>query len=262
MAFNWELKVPYRYQTTYKTLRQIEAILLEHYHPEYVRRVLAWLHHHNGYVGIGGHFRADGTQPDKPGFAPEGRSFHQNQKYADGFIGASAIDTIVIDGPDANDLHDPIKWSDVPIQDSAEADVWGLHANIDANGNPGAPGTESWHIQWADAHIGGYDLDGWASWKAAGSPGIIPGYPLPPEHDPYPPTDPEDPSMARRYFTTPTSPTATWRTDNNADAIRVDLDHWTELPEPKPTVERLSKAEASQFDFFIGIDRDPLGLSS
>ena len=195
MAFNWGLKVPYQYRTTYKTLREMEAILLAHYHPEYVRRMLAWLHYHNGYVGIGGHWRDDGTQPDKPGFAPEGRSFHQNQKHADGWIGPSAVDTIVVDGPDPGDWHDGISWDDVPIQDSAEADVWGLHANVDGNGNPGAPGTEAWHIQWADEHIGGYDLDGWVSWNSAGQPAIIRGYPIPAEHDPYG-TDTGDDDMA------------------------------------------------------------------
>ena len=232
MSFNWDLQVPFRYQTTYRSLRWIEQHMLKHYHPEYVRRVLAWFHYHAGYVGLGGDWRDDGTQPDKPGFAPEGRSFHQNQKYADGWIGPSAIDVVVKDGPDAGDWHDGIPWSAVPQQGSAEADKWGLHANV---GVPGKSGSEAWHIQWADDHIGGYDLDGWVSWKAAGSPGILPNYPIPPEHDPY-----KEDTVTPYYFNLKPAPAPLFVVEGGKDArfaVHVSPREWARRGSPLGVVD-------------------------
>jgi hypothetical protein len=249
MSFNWDLRVPFRYQNSYVTLRRIEGVLLEYYHPEYVRRVLAWFHFHNGYVGLGGDWRDDGTQKDAPGFAPEGQSFHQNQEYADGWIGPSAIDVVVRDGPDAGDWHDGIPWSAVPVQGSAEADRWGLHANV---GVPGKSGSEAWHIQWADAHIGGYDLDGWGSWINAGSPAIIPNYPIPTEHDPY-----KDDEMTPFYFTTRPSPAPLWVVEAGKDgtfAVHVSPAEWNRRGNPTGAV--ISKAAAGKYTYCTPVGRD------
>ena len=173
MAFNWELKVPYQYGNRYITLRELEAIMLRTYHPEYVRRFIGWLHYKNGNVGAGGLSRTE--QPDKPGFAPSlEQSFHwAGQKYNDGFTGACAVDTVYKDGPDAGDAHDGIAWAEVPIQGSAQAAVWGIHANVGVPGNG-----ESWHIQ-------PIEIDGHATWVAQGRPAPKAGYPIPVEHDPY-----------------------------------------------------------------------------
>lgn len=171
--FNWNLRVPYQYSNRYITLRELEQIMLRTYHPEYVRRFLAWLHYKNGNVGAGGLSRTE--QPDKPGFAPSlAQTFHwAGQKYNDGVTAACAVDTVYKDGPDPGDAHDGIAWKEVPIQGSPEARRWGIHANV---GVPGAG--ESWHIQ-------PIEIDGHASWVAAGRPAPRRGYPIPQEHDPY-----------------------------------------------------------------------------
>lgn len=220
-AFNWDLPIPWGYGTSYKTLREAEATLKPNYHPEYLRRLLAWLHYKDGHVGIGGHFRPDGTQPDKPGFAPEGTSFHQNQKYSDGFIGACAVDTVIVDGPDAGDAHDGIPWSEVPIQGSAEAARWGIHANV------GVPGSgESWHIQPVE-------IDGHASWLKAGSPAPVKNYPLPAEHNPHP----EEVPVTPFYFTLKPLPAPLYVVEDGKDgrfAVYVDTAEWVRRGNPMP----------------------------
>jgi hypothetical protein len=194
MAFNWDLRVPYLYSNRYITLRDLHAIMLPDYHPEYVRRFIGWLHYKNGNVGAGGLSRTE--QPNLPGFAPSLlTTFHwAGQTYNDGRSGACAVDTVHRDGPDLGDAHDGIAWTEVPIQGTAEAVRWGLHANV------GVPGDgESWHIQ-------PIEIDGHASWVAAGRPAPRQGYPIPLEHDPDaqttpPPTTDEDDAMFRIRYT-------------------------------------------------------------
>lgn len=165
---------PLGYGTTYATLDQIEARLVaERYHPEFVRRFLAWLAAQGGAVGVGGTRREFGEQPDKPGFAPEGKSFHQPQRYADGWTGPTAIDLVAPDGPDLNHAHDGVSWSLVPAQDSPAAARWGLHCNIS---------TEAWHIQ-------PIEIDGYDTWIANRRPAPRPNYPIP--------QPPKEPDMAQ-----------------------------------------------------------------
>lgn len=168
-----ELRVPWGYSTTLVTLRDLEVRLLAHHHPEYVRRLIAWIEHKDGIIGVGGGWRADGTQPDAPGFAPEGKSFHQNQRYTDGFIGAAAVD-LVKRNP-AGGAHLGVSWSDTIPQGSGEAVAWGLHCNV---GRP--PGGEPWHMQ-------PIELDGWGTATGDGTrpaPAPVIGYPLPTDPDP------------------------------------------------------------------------------
>jgi len=209
MAFNWDLRVPYQYSNRYITLRELEQVMLRSYNLEYMRRFLGWLHYKNGYVGAGGLARTE--QPDGPTFAPSLEvSFHwAGQRYNDGTTGACAVDTLVQDGPDPGDAHDMIPWREVPIQGSAEAAKWGIHANV---GSPTGVGlNESWHIQ-------PIEIDGHASWVAAGRPAPVRGYPIPAEHDPY--------GIAR-----PPQPT----TQEN-DMVRIDLNPGTPTaPNPKWT---------------------------
>lgn len=185
--FNWNLRVPYGYGTSYRTLREMEQWLLRHYHPEYVRRLIAWLHFKNGAIGIGGGWRAGGAQPDKPGFAPEGRSFHQDQNYNDGFTGACAVDLVAPDGPDGNNAHDGVTWAIVAPQGSAEARRFGVHCNVG-----GPDGEYEWDVNYGGEpwHIQPVEIDGWQSWWNAGRPAPRIGYPIPAEHDPYNITEP------------------------------------------------------------------------
>ncbi|MCA1806344.1 MAG: hypothetical protein LC687_00470 [Actinobacteria bacterium] len=177
MTFNWNLKVPYGYQSSYVTLRRVEEILTPHYQQASIRRHLAILHARGGNLGIGGTWR---TCPHSVSQASMNcQSFHQDQEYADGFVGASAIDYVWRDGPDAGFAHDGVPTGGVPVQGSAEAKLFGIHANI---GVPGKPGFESWHGQ-------PIELDGWGTATQSGTrpvPTINPIYPLPEPHDPYP----------------------------------------------------------------------------
>lgn len=157
---NLSLRIPYGYGTAYKSLSETRNWLLNHHHPEYVRRICEWLSSKNGKIGVGGGWRADGTQPSKPGFAPEGKSFHQNQQYNDGFIGACAVDLVAVNG---TDVHRAPLWSEVLRQGSAASRSWGLHCNIDS---------EPWHMQ-------PIEIDGWQSWKNYGSLAPRLNYPLP-----------------------------------------------------------------------------------
>jgi hypothetical protein len=120
-------------------------------HPVYADRLFTWIEAQNGLVGIGGSWRADGSQPDKPGFAPEGKSFHQYQKFASGIIAFCAVDLVCrTDGG----VHRAPYWSEVPAQGSPEAELWRLHCNVS---------NEPWHMQ-------PIEIDGWQSWINAGSP--------------------------------------------------------------------------------------------
>lgn len=175
MAYNPELRVPFGYGTARIALGELRDWLLVHHHPEFVRRLLAWLTHKGGFIGVGGGYRE--VQPDKDGFAPDGQSFHQDQHYSDGFVGAAAVDLVVVNG---GQVHRAPRWSEVPAQGSAEAKTWGLHCNVS---------TEPWHMQCIEH-------DGWQSWKNAGSPAPAPNYPLPGESTP-PPIDSEEDDMSR-----------------------------------------------------------------
>lgn len=153
------------YPTRYgRRLVPIDDLFNEHHidkmHPEFARRLRCWLEAQGGHVGIGGSWRDDGSQPDKPGFAPEGRSFHQYQRFASGLIKFSAVDLVCRNG---SNVHRAPRWDEVPVQDSAVAAKWGVHANVS---------TESWHMQ-------PIEIDGWASWIKAGSPDPRPFYPTP-----------------------------------------------------------------------------------
>lgn len=175
MTYNPELRVPFGYGAARITLGELRDWLLVHHHPEYVRRLLAWLTHKGGFIGAGGGYRE--VQPDEPGYAPEGESFHQNQTYSDGFVGAAAVDLVVVNG---GNVHRAPRWSDVPAQGSAEAKRWGVHCNV-----PGEP----WHMQ-------PIEIDGWQSWKDAGSPAPEKNYPIPGENAP-PPISTEEDDMTR-----------------------------------------------------------------
>lgn len=172
LGVDWGLNVPYGYNTRLVSLGWLSTALLDHHHPEYVRRLLVWLNSKAGLVGVGGGWRDDGTQPDKAGFAPEGQSFHQNQLYDDGFVGACAVD-LVKRNPYPGGQHQGVYWSDTIVQGTFEAKTWGLHCNV---GVP--PDGEPWHMQPVE-------IDGWQSWRAAGSPAPVFNYPIPIPVDPW-----------------------------------------------------------------------------
>lgn len=194
--FNWDLKVPFLYQDTYISLRNLERWLLSNQkqHPAATRRHLALLHARGGRLGVGGVWR---TCPHPVSQASRDcESFHQDQEYADGFVGNTAIDYVWEDGPDANNWHDVVPIGGVPIQGTPEAGFFGIHANV---GRVGTSGFESWHGQ-------PIEIDGWGSATLNGTrpaPAIDPNYPLPAVHDPYLETgDNMDTMAARRVIDT------------------------------------------------------------
>lgn len=172
--------MPIMYPSSYgRTLLDIDALFARHHvdkmHPEFARRLRAWLIAQEGRIGIGGSWRDTGAQPDRPGFAPEGRSFHQYQRFASGLVAFCAVDLVARNGAG---VHRAPHWDEVPVQGSAEASRWGVHCNVSS---------ESWHMQPVE-------IDGWASWISAGSPDPVAGYRLPtdPPLQP-PPTIEEEP---------------------------------------------------------------------
>lgn len=156
--------------------------------PQFAERIFPWIEAQNGHIGIGGGYRPFGTQPNRPGFAPEGKSFHQPQFS----ILHSRIDGRIVaipsNGPDgryaAVDLvartpggkrHRAPYWREVPAQGSAEALRWGVHCNISS---------ESWHMQPLLSPDQPNIIDGFDSWVRAGKPIPIRNYPIPaPEKD-------------------------------------------------------------------------------
>lgn len=140
------------YPTGYNTTKvDIDELFRRHHldkmHPEFARRLRAWLIANNGRVGIGGSWRA--TQPAKPGFAPEGKSFHQTQTFGNGRQAFCAVDLVHVNG---SNKHRSPTWNEVPKQGTAEAAKWGLHCNVPK---------EPWHIQ-------PIELDGWGTWNTTG----------------------------------------------------------------------------------------------
>lgn len=173
-----ETKYPCWYGTSEKTIDELFAVHhVDKMHPEFARRLRAWLISKGGQIGIGGSWREDGSQPDKPGFAPEGKSFHQFQLWNSGLIKFAAVDLVV---RNPGKVHRAPYWSEVPVQGSAEAKAWGLHCNV---GGPDAGHGETWHMQpVVTSTVDGrpYDgIDGYAGWIYAGRPDPVSGYKLP-----------------------------------------------------------------------------------
>lgn len=129
-------------------------------HPEFARRLREYLVAQGGRIGIGGSWRA--TQPAKPGFAPEGRSFHQSQQFASGRVAFCAVDLVHVN---PGKVHRSPTWAEVPKQGTAEAKRWNLHCNVDG---------EPWHIQ-------PIEIDGYGAWDSAGRKdfSVLSGEPAP-----------------------------------------------------------------------------------
>jgi hypothetical protein len=136
---------PDGYGTRYLTMADLRAKHEPRMHPEFARRFFAYLEHKQGLLGVGGGYRI--TQPDKPGFAPDGKSFHQLQEWASGIDGYAAIDLVTKDGPDVDDRHDGVTWAM-----TEDAPDWGLHTFITG---------EPWHIQPVE-------IRGWQGWVNQG----------------------------------------------------------------------------------------------
>jgi hypothetical protein len=169
------IRYPYGYGTGTKTMTELRARYEPKMHPEFARRLFAWIESQGGNIGIGGGWRD--TQPDKPGFAPEGRSFHQYQDFASGLRAYAAVDLVARNG---TDKHRAPTW-----EETETAPAYGVHTFI-RNPTP-----EPWHAQPTDG-----PSRGWSTWKNAGSPDPDPNFVLPGDEP-----DPEEgDDMTVRYF--------------------------------------------------------------
>lgn len=155
-----ETLYPVGYDTEMVPLAEMQRRHGPHMHPEYARRLWPWIVVGGGLIGIGGGFRPLGTQPNKPGFAPEGKSFHQPQNYRNHPGTYTAVDLVVVN---PGFPHRAPRWSEVPAKGSAEAVRRGLHCHISA---------ESWHMQ-------AIEITGWTSWTLAGYKDPVADYPIP-----------------------------------------------------------------------------------
>ena len=178
-----ETLYPLGYGTRLVTLDVIKATLKPYMHPEAFRRAINFIEHQGGKFGVGGAYRPAGAQPDKPGFAPEGKSFHQAQPFPSGNFYV-AIDWVVVN---PGYVHRSPRWEEVPQQGSALALNYGYHFNV---GAPGKPGSEPWHGQ-------PLEVDGWQTWVNAGRPDLQYNYPItvsaPRPQPPQPPVPPTQP---------------------------------------------------------------------
>jgi Putative peptidoglycan binding domain len=168
-----ETLYPSGYGIEMVTLAKFRAMHQPHMHPEAYRRGEAFVVAQGGKFGVGGGYRAPGTQPNKPGFAPPGDSFHEGQRFPSGLYYA-AWDMVIVN-PGLK--HRVPQWVEVPRQGTPAAKNCGMHMNVS---------TEAWHMQPVE-------LDGHDSWVKHGCPDLKFNYPvvgLPTEPVPDPLPDP------------------------------------------------------------------------
>tara|TARA_R110000868_G_scaffold172746_1_gene408704 strand:+ start:546 stop:1319 length:774 start_codon:yes stop_codon:yes gene_type:complete len=134
--------------------------------PEYRRRLELFLASKNGQLGIGD-IQPRGTS-DVSAASAANKSFHQLQTCSDSTEWCMAVDLVVArEGEGHTSWGVPVEL--VPVQGSADAKKWGLHANV---GTPGNKGFESWHLQ-------PIEVDGHTAWVKAGRNRPVAGYKLP-----------------------------------------------------------------------------------
>ena len=148
-----EVLYPVGYRTEMVTLDELKRRFTPHMHPEAARRGFAFIESKGGLIGIGSGYRPPGVQPNKPGFAPPGKSFHEGQDFPSGHY-YCAWDMVAVNETGGN--HRSPRWAEVPRQGTDAAFDFGVHMNV---------GTESWHMQ-------PIELDGWDSWVRAGRPDL------------------------------------------------------------------------------------------
>ena len=165
---------PMGYGRDMVTMSQMRARHENHMEPEFARRLFNWIEAQGGAIGIGGGRRT--VQPDKPGFAPAGKSFHQDQTFADGSVWYSAVDLVHVN---PGTVHRSPTWAEVPKQGSSAARAYGVHCNVDQGAMP-----EPWHMQ-------AVPQDGYDSWVNLGRFRPTPNYPIPGGSTP-PPDPPEE----------------------------------------------------------------------
>lgn len=201
---------PISYGTRMGTIDEVRDFLQRGpVEPEFLERSLAYFVSRGGDLGPGGAFRT--VQPNKPGFAEDGKSFHQAQRFIDGRLFYMAIDMVHVN---PGGVHRAPRWSEVPRQGSGHPDIaiYGVHANVDG---------EPWHLQCVE-------VDGWLSWVNLGrlypNPNfVLPGQqpPVPHPEEPGQPTEPVPVPVPPGSFTVPTLTSLREGAPNNAAHVQV-----------------------------------------
>lgn len=150
------MKYPSGYGRAIVSMAELKRRYAGDMEPEFARRLFAWIASKEGAVGIGSAWRPSPHSASKASRA--GISFHQTQTFGDGSRHFCAVDLVV---PTA-DKHSSgaVPVSLIPLQDSKEAEKWGVHVNVLV---PGKKGFESWHMQ-------PIEIDGFGSWANSGRP--------------------------------------------------------------------------------------------
>lgn len=143
-----DILYPIFYGTRLVTFDVLRNTFEPHMHPEAARRGFAFILHQGGLFGVGGGYRPPGTQPNRPGFAPPGKSFHEGQQFPCGNV-YTAWDMVCVN---PGGVHRSPRSEEVPKQGTPLADLYGWHMNISG---------EPWHAQ-------PIELDGWDAWVSRG----------------------------------------------------------------------------------------------
>lgn len=192
-----ETLYPWGYQKSLVTLENLKRLAkFNQMDQGYGRRLEAWLVSRGGEIGIGGALRTQ--QPNKPGFAPTGQTFHMLVQFSDGGFAFMAVDLVCRNG---DNVHRSPRWDEVPRQGSSHPDIgtYGVHCNV--NGEP-------WHMQ-------AIEVDGFMTWANRGRLRPNPNFSLPeapteplPQPEPEPTPEPPVPQPEPPTPQPPTNPGA------------------------------------------------------
>lgn len=111
------------------------------------------------------------------------------------------------------------------------------------------------HFEWTDRKV---DVGGYSRWSLDGGEWDFDAFRSDVARFA---NDLEETDMAgeTRYFTTPASRTALWRSNDGKHAYRVEPHEWVALGSPAP--ERLTVEQARQFEFGVGLPHDLVGIA-
>jgi hypothetical protein len=150
---------PVGYGTERVSMSGLQTIFGPNMHPEFARRLWAWLESEQGRIGIGSGYRSTALQArlfasNPRRFARPGSSFHESHTWGGTVTGYAAVDLVAASLPPR--AHRSPTWAE---GDSAKK--YGLHAFIRRN----EPRGEPWHLQFVETRSA-------SAWKSAGSPNV------------------------------------------------------------------------------------------